>query len=73
MYTYKEIITLDDLQHLTLSRALPLQKGQKVEVLIIAEEENKSLVQESPASFLQLLLDSPEMSEIEYQTIQEKR
>ncbi|NJO15380.1 MAG: hypothetical protein HC877_06425 [Thioploca sp.] len=66
MYTYKEIITLDDLQHLTLSRALPLQKGQKVEVLIIAEGETKSLVQESPASLLQLLLDSPEMSETEY-------
>ena len=50
-----------------------MQKGQKVEALIIAEEEIKSLVQESPASFLQWLLDSPEMSETEYQTIQEKR
>jgi hypothetical protein len=36
MYTYKEIITLDDPQHLTLSRPLPLQKGQQVEVLVIA-------------------------------------
>lgn len=73
MYAYKEIITLEDPQHLTLSHALPLQKGQKIEVLILAEVETQATVQESSTSFLQFLLDSPEMSEIEYQTIQEKK
>ena len=73
MYAYKEIITIDDPQHLTLSHALPLQKGQKVEVLILAEVETQATVPELSAAFLQFLLDSPEMSETEYQTIQEKR
>lgn len=41
MYAYKEIITLDDPQHLTLSRPLPLQKGQQVEVLVIAVTDSQ--------------------------------
>ena len=40
MYAYKEIITLDDPQHLTLSRPLPLEKGQQVEVFVIAATDS---------------------------------
>jgi hypothetical protein len=43
MYAYKEIITLDDLQHITLKRPLALKKGQKIEVLILAENEDDEL------------------------------
>ena len=70
MYAYKEIITLDDPQHLTLSRPLPLQKGQQVEVFVIAKEK---VDKESQVALLKLLLDSPEMSDTEFQAIQEKR
>ena len=41
MYAYKEIITLDDLQHITLKRPLALKKGQKIELLILADENNE--------------------------------
>jgi hypothetical protein len=41
MYAYKEILTLDDPQHLTLSKPLPFLKGKKVEVLVIVEEDNE--------------------------------
>lgn len=43
MYAYKEIITLDDLQHITLKRPLALKKGQKIEVLILADNEDNEL------------------------------
>lgn len=43
MYAYKEVIILDDLQHITLKRPLAMKKGQKVEVLILAESENDEL------------------------------
>lgn len=43
MYAYKEIITLDDLQHITLKRPLLLKKGQKVELLILADNEDEEL------------------------------
>lgn len=43
MYAYKEIITLEDLQHITLKRPLALKKGQKIEVLILADDENEEL------------------------------
>ena len=43
MYAYKEIITVDNLQQLTLSKPLKLPIGKKVEVLIIAEDDGESL------------------------------
>ncbi len=43
MYAYKEIITLDDLQHITLKRPLLLKKGQKIELLILADNEDDEL------------------------------
>ncbi len=39
MYAYKEIITVDNLQQLTLSKPLNLPIGKKVEVLVIAEDD----------------------------------
>lgn len=41
MYAYKEIITLDDLQHITLKRPLALKKGQRIELLILADEDDE--------------------------------
>ena len=43
MYAYKEIITVDNLQQLTLSKPLKLPIGKKVEVLVIAEDDSESL------------------------------
>ena len=43
MYAYKEIITVDNLQQLTLSKPLNLPIGKKVEVLVIAEDDGESL------------------------------
>ena len=43
MYVYKEIITVDNLQQLTLSKPLKLPIGKKVEVLVIAEDDGESL------------------------------
>ena len=43
MYTYKETITIDDPQRLVLKQPLPLRKGQRVEVLIVAEGEDTEL------------------------------
>ncbi|MGR8981444.1 MAG: hypothetical protein ACU84H_15325 [Gammaproteobacteria bacterium] len=43
MFAYKEIITVDDPQHITLGKPLPLPKGKKIEVLIIAEEQDDDL------------------------------
>jgi hypothetical protein len=43
MYAYKEIITIDDPQRLVLKKPLPLQKGQRVEVLIVAENDEAGL------------------------------
>lgn len=43
MYAYKEIITVDNLQQLTLSKPLKLPIGKKVEVLVIAEDDGERL------------------------------
>jgi hypothetical protein len=43
MYAYKEIVTIDDPQRLVLKEPLPLRKGQRVEVLIVAEGEDAEL------------------------------
>lgn len=41
MYAYKEMLTLDDPQHINLSQHLPFLKGKKVEILIIVEDEDE--------------------------------
>ena len=43
MYAHKEIVTIDDPQRLVLKEPLPLRKGQRVEVLIVAEGEDVEL------------------------------
>ncbi len=43
MYAYKEVITVDNLQQLTLSKPLPLPIGKKVEVLVLAEDDSEGL------------------------------
>ena len=43
MYAHKETVTIDDPQRLVLKRPLPLRKGQRVEVLIMAEGEDAEL------------------------------
>ncbi|MEI6543735.1 MAG: hypothetical protein WCL60_09445 [Methylococcales bacterium] len=43
MYAYKEIMTVDNLQQLTLNKPLKLPIGKKVEVLVIAEDDGDSL------------------------------
>ncbi len=43
MYAYKETVTIDDPQRLVLKQPLPLRKGQRVEVLIMAEGEDAEL------------------------------
>jgi hypothetical protein len=43
MYAYKEIITINDPQRIELKRALPFRKGQRVEVLILAETDEAEL------------------------------
>ncbi|MBI2293747.1 MAG: hypothetical protein HYU73_26125 [Betaproteobacteria bacterium] len=43
MYAYKEIVTIDDPQRLVLKQPLPLRKGQRVEVLVVAEGEDAEL------------------------------
>lgn len=43
MYAYKETLTIDDPQRLVLKKPLPLRKGQRVEVLIVAEGEDAEL------------------------------
>ena len=43
MYAYKETLTIEDLQRLVLKKPLPLRKGQRVEVLIVAEGEDAEL------------------------------
>jgi hypothetical protein len=43
MYAYKEIVIIDDPQRLILKEPLPLRKGQRVEVLIVAEGEDAEL------------------------------
>ena len=43
MYAYKETVTIDDPQRLVLKQPLPLRKGQRVEVLIVAEGEDAEL------------------------------
>lgn len=43
MFAYKEITVVDDPQRINLSRPLPLPKGQKIEILIIAENDDNAL------------------------------
>ena len=43
MYAYKEIVTIDDPQRLVLKEPLPLRKGQRVGVLIVAEGDDAEL------------------------------
>lgn len=43
MLTYKETLTIDDPQHLVLKQPLPLLKGQRVDILIVAEGEDVEL------------------------------
>lgn len=43
MYAYREVITLTDPQRLVLRQPLPLRKGQRVEVLVVAEEVDEML------------------------------
>ncbi len=45
MLAFKEIVTLDDLQHLQLKKPLPLRKGQRVEVLVLTLEDDSDLEQ----------------------------
>ena len=43
MYVHKETLTINDPKTLVLSQELPLAKGQQVEVLITAYEEDTEL------------------------------
>jgi hypothetical protein len=43
MYANKEIVTIDDPQRLVLKEPLPLRKGQRVGVLIVAEGDDAEL------------------------------
>ena len=43
VYAYKETLTIDDPQRLVLKQPLPLRKGQRVEVLVVAEGEDAEL------------------------------
>lgn len=43
MYAYKEVVTIDDPQRLVLNKPLPLRKGQRVEVFIVAENDEAAL------------------------------
>jgi len=43
MHTHKENVIIDDPQRLVLKEPLPLRKGQRVEVLIVAEGEDVEL------------------------------
>jgi len=45
MFAYKEVTVVDDPQQINLSRPLPLRRGQKIEILIIAENEDDALEQ----------------------------
>jgi hypothetical protein len=43
MYAYKETITIEDPQHLVLRQPLPLRKGQRAEILIVADVDEDEL------------------------------
>ena len=43
MYAHKETVTIDDPQRLVLKQSLPLRKGRRVEVLVVAEGEDAEL------------------------------
>lgn len=45
MYAYKETLTIDDPQRLVLNKPLPLRKGQRVDVFIVAEGDEDALEQ----------------------------
>jgi len=56
MYAYKETMTLDNPQQLTLRVPLPFLKGKKVEVLIIVEEDETDYVSQNKALMQQIEL-----------------
>jgi hypothetical protein len=60
---FKEIITLDDPQRLTLSQPLPLPKGQQVEVLIIAETKNDADELRRDEELLRSIREKSQMTE----------
>lgn len=43
MYAYREIVTIDDPKTLVLSKALPLRKGQRIELVVLAQNEDEEL------------------------------
>jgi predicted DNA-binding antitoxin AbrB/MazE fold protein len=43
MYAYKETVTIDDPKCIVLKQPLPLRKGQRVEVLVVAEGDDAEL------------------------------
>jgi len=43
MYAHREILTIDDPQTLVLSKPLPLRKNQRIEIVILADEEDTEL------------------------------
>ena len=43
MYVHKEMLTINDPKTLVLSKALPLKEGQRVEVMILAYDEDTEL------------------------------
>lgn len=45
MFSYKEILILNDPQQITLRQPLPFLKGKKVEILIIVEDETDYILQ----------------------------
>lgn len=58
MYAYKEVITIDDPQHLVLRQPLPLRKGQRAEVLIVADVADDELERVRHAVANRDLIDS---------------
>ena len=43
MYAYREVVTIDDPQRLVLQNPLPLRKGQRVQVFIVAENDEAAI------------------------------
>jgi hypothetical protein len=43
MYAYREAVTIDDPQRLVLKQPLPIRRGQREEVLVVAEVEDAEL------------------------------
>ena len=64
MYAYREVIILDNLQRLILSKPLPLVSGQSVEVLVVADYPEPSLAHHTWQDFFverdRLLTEQPD-------------